>query len=164
MPSLNVISSNRFWQRRQGLGDKGPLGAPCSPRPDGPVAPGTEILKYSLSVIFVSRCLCLCSVGGLILDKTVSDPNFAGMAVFTPVINGEVLASAAGRKERGRRRGREGLCISQDSDSKSIRLRQFRLEPRGCSQGEEVGREPEMSKTGSPRPPGSRGENNVIGA
>uniref|UniRef100_G1TUM1 Solute carrier family 41 member n=1 Tax=Oryctolagus cuniculus TaxID=9986 RepID=G1TUM1_RABIT len=27
-------------------------------------------------------------VGGLILDKTVSDPNFAGMAVFTPVING----------------------------------------------------------------------------
>lgn len=29
------------------------------------------------------------SVGGLILDKTVSDPNFAGMAVFTPVINGE---------------------------------------------------------------------------
>uniref|UniRef100_K7F5J2 Solute carrier family 41 member n=1 Tax=Pelodiscus sinensis TaxID=13735 RepID=K7F5J2_PELSI len=28
------------------------------------------------------------SVGGLILDKTVSDPNFAGMAVFTPVING----------------------------------------------------------------------------
>ncbi|KAI4903422.1 hypothetical protein NFI96_009149, partial [Prochilodus magdalenae] len=28
------------------------------------------------------------SVGGLILDKTVSDPNFEGMAVFTPVING----------------------------------------------------------------------------
>ncbi|KAI3357197.1 hypothetical protein L3Q82_015654 [Scortum barcoo] len=26
--------------------------------------------------------------GGLILDKTVSDPNFEGMAVFTPVING----------------------------------------------------------------------------
>lgn len=30
------------------------------------------------------------------MDKTVSDPNFAGMAVFTPVINGETLASAAG--------------------------------------------------------------------
>lgn len=30
------------------------------------------------------------------MDKTVSDPNFAGMAVFTPVINGEALASAAG--------------------------------------------------------------------
>lgn len=29
------------------------------------------------------------SFGGLILDKTVSDPNFEGMAVFTPVINGE---------------------------------------------------------------------------
>ncbi|NWZ85945.1 S41A1 protein, partial [Poecile atricapillus] len=33
-------------------------------------------------------CLLL-GVGGLILDRTVSDPNFAGMAVFTPVINGE---------------------------------------------------------------------------
>lgn len=30
----------------------------------------------------------LSSVGGLILDKTVTNPNFAGMAVFTPVING----------------------------------------------------------------------------
>lgn len=30
------------------------------------------------------------SVGGLILDKTVTNPNFVGMAVFTPVINGEV--------------------------------------------------------------------------
>lgn len=29
------------------------------------------------------------SFGGLILDRTVSDPNFKGMAVFTPVINGE---------------------------------------------------------------------------
>lgn len=45
---------------------------------------------------------CFCSVGGLILDKTVSDPNFAGMAVFTPVINGEVVASAArGEKRAG---------------------------------------------------------------
>ncbi|KAG8518093.1 Solute carrier family 41 member 1, partial [Galemys pyrenaicus] len=32
--------------------------------------------------------MAISSVGGLILDKTVSDPNFAGMAVFTPVING----------------------------------------------------------------------------
>uniref|UniRef100_A0A4X2L6E1 Solute carrier family 41 member n=1 Tax=Vombatus ursinus TaxID=29139 RepID=A0A4X2L6E1_VOMUR len=31
--------------------------------------------------------MAISSVGGLILDKTVSDPNFAGMAVFTPVIN-----------------------------------------------------------------------------
>lgn len=31
------------------------------------------------------------SVGGLILDKTVTNPNFAGIAVFTPVINGEQL-------------------------------------------------------------------------
>lgn len=35
----------------------------------------------------------LCSIGGLILDRTVSDPNFAGMAVFTPVINGEFLST-----------------------------------------------------------------------
>lgn len=62
-------------------------------------------------------------MGGLILDKTVSDPNFAGMAVFTPVINGEVLASAAGEGEEDRRRGYGGLCISQDSGSKSIQLR-----------------------------------------
>ncbi|XP_060793057.1 solute carrier family 41 member 1 isoform X2 [Neoarius graeffei] len=32
-------------------------------------------------------CVCF-SFGGLILDRTVSDPNFEGMAVFTPVING----------------------------------------------------------------------------
>lgn len=33
-------------------------------------------------------CRLPSSVGGLILDKTVSNPNFEGMAVFTPVING----------------------------------------------------------------------------
>lgn len=54
--------------------------------------------------VSVTCCLYLCSVGGLILDKTVSDPNFAGMAVFTPVINGEVLAPTAGG-----RGGRERL-------------------------------------------------------
>lgn len=31
------------------------------------------------------------SIGGLILDKTVSDPNLAGIVVYTPVINGESL-------------------------------------------------------------------------
>lgn len=39
------------------------------------------------------RLLCLSffnSIGGLILDKTVTDPNFEGMAVFTPVINGRL--------------------------------------------------------------------------
>lgn len=39
--------------------------------------------------------ISLCSVGGLILGKTVSDPNFAGMAVFTPVINGKFLLPEA---------------------------------------------------------------------
>lgn len=37
-----------------------------------------------MSFVFV-----LSSFGGLILDKTVSDPNFEGMAIFTPVINGK---------------------------------------------------------------------------
>ncbi|XP_064160735.1 solute carrier family 41 member 1-like isoform X1 [Anguilla rostrata] len=32
--------------------------------------------------------MSISSFGGLILDKTVSDPSFVGMAVFTPVING----------------------------------------------------------------------------
>ncbi|KAI1890467.1 hypothetical protein AGOR_G00154010 [Albula goreensis] len=36
----------------------------------------------------VIAAMSISSIGGLILDKTVSDPNFEGMAVFTPVING----------------------------------------------------------------------------
>lgn len=32
---------------------------------------------------------CVLSAGGLILDRTVSDPRFEGMAVFTPIINGK---------------------------------------------------------------------------
>ncbi|XP_051907204.1 solute carrier family 41 member 1 isoform X1 [Hippocampus zosterae] len=32
--------------------------------------------------------MCISSLGGVILDKTVSNPSFEGMAVFTPVING----------------------------------------------------------------------------
>lgn len=43
-------------------------------------------METVISVIY--SCLSF-SVGGLILDKTVTNPNFAGMAVFTPVINGE---------------------------------------------------------------------------
>lgn len=48
------------------------------------------------------------------MDKTVSDPNFAGMAVFTPVINGEVSASLPGER-RGLDQRVWGLCISQGS-------------------------------------------------
>ncbi|XP_024866736.1 solute carrier family 41 member 1 isoform X2 [Kryptolebias marmoratus] len=48
--------------------------------------PVRELLKSGwqpvISAMFIS------SIGGLILDKTVSNPNFEGMAVFTPVING----------------------------------------------------------------------------
>lgn len=46
------------------------------------------------------------------MDKTVSDPNFAGMAVFTPVINGEVWPQLPGQRGGQKRVWR--LCLSQD--------------------------------------------------
>ncbi|KAG8132066.1 hypothetical protein E2320_009956 [Naja naja] len=49
--------------------------------------PATQEVLYSgWEPVIIA--MAISSVGGLILDKTVSDPNFAGMAVFTPVING----------------------------------------------------------------------------
>ncbi|MEE6493575.1 hypothetical protein FKM82_016892 [Ascaphus truei] len=45
-----------------------------------------EVLATGWEPVVVA--MAISSVGGLILDKTVSDPNFAGIAVFTPVING----------------------------------------------------------------------------
>ncbi|CAN0186245.1 solute carrier family 41 member 1-like [Lampetra fluviatilis] len=36
----------------------------------------------------VVAAVAISSVGGLILDKTVSNPGYSGMAVFTPIING----------------------------------------------------------------------------
>ncbi|XP_043934344.1 solute carrier family 41 member 3 isoform X2 [Protopterus annectens] len=45
-----------------------------------------EVLKSGWQPVIVA--MTISSVGGLILDKTVTDPNFEGMAVFTPVING----------------------------------------------------------------------------
>ena len=45
--------------------------------------------------VCVCVCVCLCcflsvsSVGGLILDRTVSDQSSEGVALFTPVMNGE---------------------------------------------------------------------------
>uniref|UniRef100_A0A8C1EF28 Solute carrier family 41 member n=1 Tax=Cyprinus carpio carpio TaxID=630221 RepID=A0A8C1EF28_CYPCA len=49
--------------------------------------PASRQLLYSgwepvITAMFIS------SIGGLILDKTVSDPNLAGIVVYTPVING----------------------------------------------------------------------------
>lgn len=49
-----------------------------------------ELPLYVLMCLWLLLCV-ISSVGGLILDKTVSDPNFKGMAVFTPVINGKTL-------------------------------------------------------------------------
>ena len=60
-------------------------------------------------------------MGGLILDKTVSDPNFAGMAVFTPVINGEPLASAAGGRKRELASVSPGLQQARESSSERTR-------------------------------------------
>uniref|UniRef100_A0A8C5P758 Solute carrier family 41 member n=1 Tax=Leptobrachium leishanense TaxID=445787 RepID=A0A8C5P758_9ANUR len=45
-----------------------------------------EVLATGWEPVIIA--MAISSVGGLILGKTVSDPNFAGMAVFTPVING----------------------------------------------------------------------------
>ncbi|NWT76074.1 S41A1 protein, partial [Prunella himalayana] len=45
-----------------------------------------EVLSSGWEPVIIA--MAISSVGGLILDRTVSDPNFAGMAVFTPVING----------------------------------------------------------------------------
>ncbi|KAK5863118.1 hypothetical protein PBY51_000173 [Eleginops maclovinus] len=46
----------------------------------------SEVLRSGWQPVLVA--MSISSFGGLILDKTVSDPNFKGMAVFTPVING----------------------------------------------------------------------------
>lgn len=45
-----------------------------------------EVLSSGWEPVIIA--MAISSVGGLILGKTVSNPNFAGMAVFTPVING----------------------------------------------------------------------------
>ncbi|KAM4794731.1 solute carrier family 41 member 1 [Rhinophrynus dorsalis] len=45
-----------------------------------------EVLSTGWEPVIIA--MAISSVGGLILGKTVSNPNFAGMAVFTPVING----------------------------------------------------------------------------
>ncbi|NWY03312.1 S41A1 protein, partial [Nothoprocta ornata] len=45
-----------------------------------------EVLYSGWEPVIIA--MAISSVGGLILDRTVSDPNFAGIAVFTPVING----------------------------------------------------------------------------
>ncbi|XP_045892924.1 solute carrier family 41 member 2-like [Micropterus dolomieu] len=37
----------------------------------------------------IITAMVISSIGGLILDKTVSDPNLAGILVYAPVINGE---------------------------------------------------------------------------
>ncbi|MGH0145112.1 UNVERIFIED_CONTAM: hypothetical protein FKN15_024467 [Acipenser sinensis] len=45
-----------------------------------------EVLKSGWQPVIVA--MSISSIGGLILDKTVTEPDFEGMAVFTPVING----------------------------------------------------------------------------
>ncbi|XP_061155154.1 solute carrier family 41 member 1-like [Syngnathus typhle] len=45
-----------------------------------------EVLYSGWQPVLVA--MCISSLGGVILDRTVSNPSFEGMAVFTPVING----------------------------------------------------------------------------
>ncbi|KAF3860017.1 hypothetical protein F7725_000272 [Dissostichus mawsoni] len=52
----------------------------------------SEVLRSGWQPVLVA--MSISSFGGLILDKTVSDPNFKGMAVFTPVMNGVNSRSA----------------------------------------------------------------------
>ncbi|KAG7243019.1 hypothetical protein INR49_016785 [Caranx melampygus] len=64
-----------------------------------PVAPPPSVGHYCLWLCTGQRspevrlaavilAMSISSIGGLILDRTVSNPDFEGMAVFTPVING----------------------------------------------------------------------------
>ncbi|XP_015226142.1 PREDICTED: solute carrier family 41 member 1-like isoform X1 [Cyprinodon variegatus] len=48
--------------------------------------PIREVLNSGWQPVILA--MSISSIGGLILDKTVSNPNFEGMAVFTPIING----------------------------------------------------------------------------
>nr|XP_046240793.1 solute carrier family 41 member 1-like isoform X2 [Scatophagus argus] len=48
--------------------------------------PIREVLKSGWHPVILA--MSISSIGGLILNKTVSNPNYEGMAVFTPVING----------------------------------------------------------------------------
>ncbi|GLD61349.1 solute carrier family 41 member 1 [Lates japonicus] len=54
-----------------------------------------EVLYSGWEPVIIA--MAISSVGGLILDKTVTNPNFAGMAVFTPVINGNLVEVQASR-------------------------------------------------------------------
>lgn len=60
----------------------------CKPLPDVLVVTNQHCCSaLSVCVLF--------SVGGLILDNTVSNPDYEGMAVFTPVINGESTGASS---------------------------------------------------------------------
>ncbi|XP_072540715.1 solute carrier family 41 member 1-like [Salminus brasiliensis] len=48
--------------------------------------PVREVLRSGWQPVIAA--MLISSAGGLILDQTVSDPQFEGMAVFTPIING----------------------------------------------------------------------------
>lgn len=56
-----------------------------------------NVLSHRSQIVFIQRFskrgfdFLPFSIGGLILDKTVSDPNLAGIIVYAPVINGEFV-------------------------------------------------------------------------
>ncbi|KAM9409980.1 solute carrier family 41 member 1-like [Pholidichthys leucotaenia] len=93
----------RRWERKQKRGCSSGLHAQlhkCRSKPPLPsifvtntrfLANKMDELRMEITYNRYFRDCCILivtDVGGLILDKTVTNPNFAGMAVFTPVING----------------------------------------------------------------------------
>uniref|UniRef100_A0AAY4BV47 Solute carrier family 41 member n=1 Tax=Denticeps clupeoides TaxID=299321 RepID=A0AAY4BV47_9TELE len=54
-----------------------------------------EVLRTGWQPVVVA--MSISSLGGLILDQTVSDPNFEGMAAFTPALGGNLVAIQASR-------------------------------------------------------------------
>lgn len=52
-----------------------------------------KMFPNQISLTNIEFLMLFFSIGGLILKKTVSDPDFEGMAVFTTVINGKLKNS-----------------------------------------------------------------------
>ncbi|XP_034551007.1 solute carrier family 41 member 3-like isoform X2 [Notolabrus celidotus] len=101
--------------------------------------PIREVLQSGWTPVILA--MSISSIGGLILDRTVSNPDFEGMAVLTPVINGvggNLVAIQASRmstylhywsvpgvlpaKESGSCPGPCAIFCSSDLNSKSARV------------------------------------------
>lgn len=54
------------------------------------IAPLDCIVHYVIDIVILGTN---CSVGGLVLDMTVTDKKYHGIAVFQPVMNGRLSGS-----------------------------------------------------------------------